>query len=72
MAHWLVEQIAAELDAISTTSAHLEKRIERMLRACPVEIKAQIEATSLGMESGFAKDAAMLADLLSEKAEAQS
>jgi hypothetical protein len=42
-----------------------------MLRACPVEIKAQIEATSLGMESGFAKDAAMLADLLSEKAEAQ-
>lgn len=71
MARSLIEQIAAELDAISTTSAHLEKRIEQMLKRCPVEIKQQIEATSLGMESGFAKDAAMLADLLSEKAEAQ-
>ena len=71
MAHWLVEQITAELDAISTTSAHLEKRIERMLRACPPDIKTQIEATSLGAESGFAKDAALLADLISVKAEAQ-
>jgi RNase adaptor protein for sRNA GlmZ degradation len=69
--HWLVEQIAAELDAISATSAQLEKRIERMLRSCPPEIKTQIEATSLGLESGFAKDAALLADLITEKAEAQ-
>jgi hypothetical protein len=68
--HWLIPQITAELDAISTTSAQLEKRIERMLRACPPEIKTQIEATSLGVESGFAKDAALLADLISEKAEA--
>lgn len=70
MEHWLVPQIAAELDSISATSAQLEKRIERMLRACPVEIKVMIEATSLGVECEYAKDAAFLAELISEQAEA--
>jgi hypothetical protein len=62
--------IADELHAIAHIDAELQKRIERMLEACPVEIKDQITATSLGMESGYAKDAAFLAELLDEKADA--
>lgn len=64
---WLAEQIAAELDAIAETSAALEKRIERMLRACPPDIKATLEATSLGTESGFAQDAKRIADAISSE-----
>jgi hypothetical protein len=68
---WPNYRIADELNAIAHFDAEMQKRIERMLEACPVEIKDQIKATSLGMESGYAKDAAFLADLLDEKAEAQ-
>lgn len=64
------EEAAAELAAIAETDAKLQKRIDRLMRYAPADIKARIEATSLANEAGYAKDAAMLADLLGEEAEA--
>ena len=64
------EEAAAELAAIAKFDADIQKRIDRLVRYSPPDIKARIEATSLGAESGYAKDAAMLADLLTEEAEA--
>jgi primosomal protein N'' len=63
--------IADELTAIARFDVEMQSRIASMLSKCSPEQKSLISATSLGMESGYAKDAAFLADLLDEKAEAQ-
>ena len=61
---WLADQIAAELDAMAATSEQLEKRISRLIRSCPPEIKSTLEATSLGTESAYAEDAKRVADAI--------
>ncbi len=64
------QEIAAELARIAEFDSAMEKRIEKLLRQCPADIKARILETSLGTETEYAKDAAFLSDLLSEEAEA--
>lgn len=67
---WHLEQIAAELSVIAKIDTETNKRIDRLLRNCPADIKQQIEATVLGTETGYAQAAALLSDLIFEKAEA--
>lgn len=67
---WLPQQIASELSVIAERDAENGKRIDRLLRNCPADIKQQIEATVLGTETGYADAAALLSDLIFEKAEA--
>jgi hypothetical protein len=67
---WLPQQIASELAAVADLDAALNKRVDRVLQNCPPEIKLQIEATVLGSETGYAQAAALLSDLIFEKAEA--
>ena len=64
------EEAATELAAIAEFDAALQKRIDRLVRHAPADIKARIEATSLANEAGYAKDAAMLADQLAGETEA--
>lgn len=64
------EEAAAELAAIAETDAKLQKRIDRLMRHAPADIKARIEATALANEAGYAKDAADLAGALFAELEA--
>ena len=71
MNYWSADQIAAELDAIAGLSEELEKRITRLFRHCPPEIKATLDATPLGTESGFAEDAKRVADAIAPPYQSQ-
>lgn len=61
---WTADQIASELDGIAAFDEALEKRITRLLRNCPPDVRAKLEDTSLGSVSLIAADAKRVADEL--------